>query len=92
MKLRQARKILKRKFEIETKLWDHGTPRPKNYGSIIRSRETKACAVVNHKTSFGRTINWLNNKYMAKIHKELRAKNPNLFRTKPHNETRTSNN
>lgn len=83
MKLRQARKIMKRKFEIETKLWDHGTPRPKNYGGIILSRETKACAVVNHYTSFGRTINWLNNKYMAKIHKELRAKNPNLFRTKP---------
>lgn len=82
MKLRQARKILKRKFEIETKL-DHGIPRPKNYGSIIRSRETKACAVVNHYTSVGRTINWLNNKYTAKIHKELRAKNPSLFRTKP---------
>lgn len=82
MKLRQARKILKRKFEIETKL-DHGTPRPKNYGSIILSRETKACAVVNHYTSVGRTINWLNNKYTAKIHKELRAKNPSLFRTKP---------
>lgn len=92
MKLRQARKILKRKFEIETKLRDHGTPRPKNYGSIIRSRETKACAVVNHKTSVGRTINWLNNKDMAKIHKELKAKNPNLFRTKPQYETRTSNN
>lgn len=56
MKLRQARKILKRKFEIETKL-DHGIPRPKNYGSIIRSREKKACAVVNHYTSVGRTIN-----------------------------------
>lgn len=82
MKLRQARKILKRKFEIETKLRVHGTPRPKNYGSIW-SRETKACAVVNHYTSVGRTLNWLNNKYMAKIHKELRAKNPNLFRTKP---------
>lgn len=83
MKLRQARKILKRKFEIETKLRDHGTPRPKNYASIILSHETKACAVVNHQTSVGRTLNWLNNKYMAKIHKELRAKNPNLFRTKP---------
>lgn len=83
MKLRQARKILKRKFEIETKLRVHGTPRPKNYGSIILSRETKACAVVNHHTSVGRTINWLNNKYTAKIHKELRAKNPSLFRTKP---------
>lgn len=83
MKLRQARKILKRKFEIETKLWEHGTPRPKNYGCIILSRETKACAVVNHSTSLGRTTNWLNNKYMAKIHKELRAKKPNLFRTKP---------
>lgn len=82
MKLRQARKILKRKFEIETKL-DHGIPRPKNYASIIRSRENKACAVVNHYTSVGRTINWLNNKYTAKIHKELRAKNPSLFRTKP---------
>lgn len=82
MKLRQARKILKRKFEIETKLRDHGTPRPKNYASIL-IRETKACAVVNHQTSVGRTINWLNNKYMAKIHKELKAKNPNLFRTKP---------
>lgn len=83
MKLRQARKILKRKFEIETKLRDHGIPRPKNYGSIILSREIKACAVVNHYTSVGRTLNWLNNKYMAKIHKELRAKNPSLFRTKP---------
>lgn len=92
MKLRQARKILKRKFEIETKLRVHGTPRPKNYGGIILSHEIKACAVVNHQTSVGRTLNWLNNKYMAKIHKELRAKNPNLFRTKPHNETRTSNN
>ena len=91
MKLRQARKILKRKFEIETKL-DHGIPRPKNYGSIIRSHERKACAVVNHYTSVGRTINWLNNKYTAKIHKELRAKNPSLFRTKPQYETRTSNN
>lgn len=90
MKLRQARKILKRKFEIETKL-DHGTPRPKNYGSIL-TRETKACAVVNHSTSFGRMLNWLNNKYMAKIHKELKAKNPSLFRTKPQYETRTSNN
>lgn len=89
MKLRQARKILKRKFEIETKLWEHGTPRPKNYGSIIRSRETKACAVVNHQTSVGRTINWLNNKYMAKIHKELRAKNPNLFRTNPDKNKKT---
>lgn len=56
MKLRQARKILKRKFEIETKLWEHGTPRPKNYGSIL-TREIKACAVVNHSTSLGRTIN-----------------------------------
>lgn len=56
MKLRQARKILKRKFEIETKLRDHGTPRPKNYASIL-IRETKACAVVNHQTSVGRTIN-----------------------------------
>ena len=82
MKLRQARKILKRKFEIETKLWEHGTPRPKNYGSIL-TREIKACAVVNHSTSLGRTTNWLNNKYMANIHKELKAKNPNIFRTKP---------
>lgn len=89
MKLRQARKILKRKFEIETKLWDHGTPRPKNYGSIILSHETKACAVVNHSTSLGRTTNWLNNKYMAKIHKELRAKNPNLFRTNPNKNKKT---
>lgn len=89
MKLRQARKILKRKFEIETKLRVHGTPRPKNYGSIIRSHEIKACAVVNHYTSVGRTLNWLNNKYMAKIHKELRAKNPNLFRTKPDKNQKT---
>jgi hypothetical protein len=88
MKLRQARKILKRKFEIETKLWEHGTPRPKNYGSIL-TREIKACAVVNHSTSLGRTTNWLNNKYMAKIHKELKAKNPNLFRTKPDKNKKT---
>lgn len=89
MKLRQARKILKRKFEIETKLRDHGTPRPKNYGSIILSHEIKACAVVNHYTSVGRTLNWLNNKYMAKIHKELRAKKPNLFRTNPDKNKKT---
>lgn len=82
MKLRQARKIVKRKFEIETRLWDHGTLRPKSYCSML-SRETKACAVVNHHTSVGRMLNWLNNKYMAKIHKELKAKNPTLFRTKP---------
>lgn len=75
MKLRQARKIIKRIFKLRL-MYINGKPLPKSYRSMV-SREYKANAVVNHCTPLGRTNNRLNNQYMAKICKE--AKNKNMF-------------
>lgn len=73
MKLRQARKIMKRIFELRILLmYVNGKPLPKSYRSML-SREHKALAVVNHYNPFNR----LNNQYMARIFKE--AKNKNKF-------------
>lgn len=77
MKLRQARKIMKRIFELRILLmYVNGKPLPKSYRSML-SREHKALAVVNHYNPLGRTFNRLNNQYMARIFKE--AKNKNKF-------------
>lgn len=71
MKLRQARKIMKRIFKLKI----HSRyVNPKSNRSIT-SREYKALSVVNHYTPLGRLNNRLNNQYMAKICKEARNKN-----------------
>ena len=77
MKLRQARKIMKRIFELRILLmYVNGKPLPKSYRSML-SREHKALAVVKKTNPLGRTSNRLNNQYMARIFKE--AKNKNKF-------------
>jgi hypothetical protein len=77
MKLRQARKIMKRIFELRILLmYVNGKHLPKSNRSIM-SREYKALAVVNHYNPLGRTFNRLSNQYTAKICKE--AKNKNKF-------------
>lgn len=75
MKLRQARKIMKRIFKLRL-MYINGKHLPKSNRSIM-SREYKALAVVNHYNPLGRTFNRLSNQYTAKICKE--AKNKNKF-------------
>ena len=77
MKLRQARKIMKRISKLKIRLkYVNGKPLPKNYRSIM-SRENKAFATINHYSWLGRRTNWINNQYMARMYKE--AKNKNKF-------------
>jgi hypothetical protein len=79
MKLRQARKIMKRIFKLKIRsMYVNGKPLPKSYRSIM-SREYKALATINHYTWLGRITNWVNNQYRARMYKE--AKNKNKFLT-----------
>jgi hypothetical protein len=70
MKLRQARKIMKRDYVLWVNRFFSGNPLPKK-----TSRIYKAMFVVNHYSPFGRLKNRLNNQYMAKIYKETKNKN-----------------
>lgn len=76
MKIRQARKIMKRDYVLWVNRFFSGNPLPKNH-YYITSRIYRAMIVVNHYSPFGRLKNRLNNQYMARIFKE--AKNKNKF-------------